>query len=189
MPTERKKPATCAPRATACSRCSATPPPRWSRRTTSTWSRPWSSASSPSTRWASSKSSARSSDACVSRYRTRACRASRRSGTSSTKSSEGARDPRLEIRTRRDAMSNDTLKEQLRSLVAEIAEKDEIPDEASFKDLGIDSMMGVEIVAAIERQYQIKVADDELSGFKDLVGAYAIVVKKLEAKDAIAAAE
>jgi len=86
-------------------------------------------------------------------------------------------------------MSNDTLKEQLRSLVAEIAEKDEIPDEASFKDLGIDSMMGVEIVAAIERQYQIKVADDELSGFKDLASAYALVVKKLEAKDAIAAAE
>jgi acyl carrier protein len=86
-------------------------------------------------------------------------------------------------------MSNDTLKEQLRSLVAEIAEKDEIPDGASFKDLGIDSMMGVEIVAAIERQYQIKVADDELAGFKDLAGAYAIVVKKLEAKDSIAAAE
>jgi acyl carrier protein len=86
-------------------------------------------------------------------------------------------------------MSNDTLKEQLRSLVAEIAEKDEIPDGASFKDLGIDSMMGVEIVAAIERQYQIKVADDELASFKDLAGAYAIVVKKLEAKDSIAAAE
>jgi acyl carrier protein len=86
-------------------------------------------------------------------------------------------------------MSNDTLKEQLRALVAEIAEKDEIPDGASFKDLGIDSMMGVEIVAAIERQYQIKVADDELAGFKDLAGAYAIVVKKLEGKDAIAAAE
>jgi acyl carrier protein len=86
-------------------------------------------------------------------------------------------------------MSNDTLKEQLRSLVAEIAEKEEIPDGASFKDLGIDSMMGVEIVAAIERQYQIKVADDELGGFKDLAGAYAIVVKKLEAKDSIAAAE
>jgi acyl carrier protein len=86
-------------------------------------------------------------------------------------------------------MSNDTLKEQLRSLVAEIAEKDEIPDGASFKDLGIDSMMGVEIVAAIERQYQIKVADGELADFKDLAGAYAIVVKKLEAKNAIAAAE
>ena len=90
-------------------------------------------------------------------------------------------------------MSSDSseldLKEQLRALVAEIAEKDEVPDGASFKDLGIDSMMGVEIVAAIERQYQIKVHDDELAGFKDLAGAYAIVVKKLEAKDAIAAAE
>ncbi len=86
-------------------------------------------------------------------------------------------------------MSNESLKEQLRALVAEIAEKDEIPDGASFKDLGIDSMMGVEIVAAVERQYQIKVLDDELAGFKDLDGAYGLVVKKLEAKSAIAAAE
>ena len=85
--------------------------------------------------------------------------------------------------------SNIGLKEQLRALVAEIAEKDEIPDSASFKDLGIDSMMGVEIVAAIERQYQIKVLDDELAGFKDLATAYALVVRKLEAKNDIAAAE
>jgi acyl carrier protein len=85
--------------------------------------------------------------------------------------------------------SNIGLKEQLRALVAEIAEKDEIPDGASFKDLGIDSMMGVEIVAAIERQYQIKVLDDELAGFKDLATAYALVVRKLEAKNDIAAAE
>jgi acyl carrier protein len=86
-------------------------------------------------------------------------------------------------------MSNESLKEQLRTLVAEIAEKDEIPDGSSFKDLGIDSMMGVEIVAAIERQYQIKVEDSELAGFRDLDAAYDLVVKKLEAKNAIAAAE
>ena len=82
-----------------------------------------------------------------------------------------------------------SLREQLRTLVAEIAEKDAIPDGATFKELGIDSMMGVEIVAAIERQYQIKIEDDELAGFKDLDGAYALVVKKLEAKSATAAAE
>jgi len=76
-------------------------------------------------------------------------------------------------------MSNDTLKEQLRSLVAEIAEKDEVPDGASFKDLGIDSMMGVEIVAAIERQYQIKIADDELKEVSTLNKSYAIVLSKL----------
>jgi acyl carrier protein len=86
-------------------------------------------------------------------------------------------------------MSNETLKEDLRALVAEIAEKDEIPDGATFKDLGIDSMMGVEIVAAVERQYQIKIDDDEISDFKDLTSAYAMVVRKLEAKSANAAAE
>ena len=48
------------------------------------------------------------------------------------------------------------LKEELRALIAEIAEKDEIPDDTHFKELGIDSMMGVEIVAAIERQYQMQ---------------------------------
>ena len=52
-------------------------------------------------------------------------------------------------------------------------------------------MMGVEIVAAVERQYQIKIEDDELASFKDLDGAYALVVKKLRRrkKSAIAAAE
>ena len=86
-------------------------------------------------------------------------------------------------------MSHENLKEELRTLVAEIAEKDEIPDGATFKELGIDSMMGVEIVAAIERQYAIKIEDDELAGFKDLEGAYTLVVKKLQAKDATAAAQ
>jgi len=50
-------------------------------------------------------------------------------------------------------------------------------------------MMGVEIVAAIERQYQIKIEDNELTGFKDLDAAYGVVVRKLEAKNAFAAAE
>jgi acyl carrier protein len=86
-------------------------------------------------------------------------------------------------------MSQANLKEELRALVAEIAEKDAVPDGATFKELGIDSMMGVEIVAAIERQYRIKIEDDELAGFKDLDAAYALVIKKLEAKSANAAAE
>jgi acyl carrier protein len=80
------------------------------------------------------------------------------------------------------------LREELRALVAEVAEKDEIPEGATFKDLGIDSMMGVEIVAAIERQYQIKIDDDEIAEFKDLEAAYALVVKKLEAKSGASAA-
>jgi acyl carrier protein len=83
----------------------------------------------------------------------------------------------------------DNLKEELRALVAEIAEKDEVPDGATFKDLGIDSMMGVEIVAAVERQYRIKIDDDELGGFTDLEAAYALLVRKLEPRSGASAAE
>ena len=43
-------------------------------------------------------------------------------------------------------MAHKDLKEELRSLIAEIAEVDTIPDDTHFKELGIDSMMGVEIV-------------------------------------------
>ena len=71
------------------------------------------------------------------------------------------------------------LKEELRALIAEIAEKDEIPDDVAFKDLGIDSMMGVEIVAAIERKWQVKIGDDELLQITTLNGSMALVEKKL----------
>jgi len=73
------------------------------------------------------------------------------------------------------------LKEELRALIAEIAEKDEIPDDVAFKDLGIDSMMGVEIVAAIERKYQVKIEDSELVEVTTLSNSMALVQKKLGA--------
>ena len=76
-------------------------------------------------------------------------------------------------------MSHENLKEELRALVAEIAEKDEIPDGATFKELGIDSMMGVEIVAAVERQYQIKIPDSELKEISTLNKSYELVLGKL----------
>ncbi|MCL2722832.1 MAG: acyl carrier protein [Polyangiaceae bacterium] len=76
-------------------------------------------------------------------------------------------------------MSN--VKEELRALIAEIAEKDEIPDDVTFKDLGIDSMMGVEIVAAIERKYQVKIEDSELQQVTTLNGSVDLVQKKLGA--------
>jgi acyl carrier protein len=74
------------------------------------------------------------------------------------------------------------LKEELRALIAEISEKDEIPDDVSFKDLGIDSMMGVEIVAAIERKYQVKIDDAELVEITTLNNSMSLVEKKLGAR-------
>jgi acyl carrier protein len=76
-------------------------------------------------------------------------------------------------------MSHADLKEELRSLIAEIAEIDTIPDDTHFKELGIDSMMGVEIVAAIERQYRVKFEDSELSEVSTLNRSYDLVLGKL----------
>jgi acyl carrier protein len=81
-------------------------------------------------------------------------------------------------------MSN--LKEELRELIAEIAEKDSIPDDADFKDLGIDSMMGVEIVAAIERKYQLKIDDSELSKVSTLNSSFELVKAKIAGADSAA---
>ena len=80
-----------------------------------------------------------------------------------------------------------TLKEELRSLIAEIAEIDDVPDTISFKDLGIDSMMGVEIVAAIERKYQVKIDDSELVEVTTLNNSMALVQKKLGEDTAVMA--
>lgn len=81
-------------------------------------------------------------------------------------------------------MAHETLKADLRALICEIAEKDEIPDDTHFKELGIDSMMGVEIVAAIERQYKIKIEDAELQEVSTLNKSYDLVKAKLDAATA-----
>jgi acyl carrier protein len=76
---------------------------------------------------------------------------------------------------------SENLKEELRSLISEISEVDDIPDDTHFKELGIDSMMGVEIVAAIERQYKIKIEDAELTQVTTLTKSFDLVMGKLAA--------
>ena len=77
-----------------------------------------------------------------------------------------------------------SLKEDLRTLISEIAEQDVTDDDKLFIDMGVDSMMGVEIVAAIERQYQLKLADAELDEVSTLNRAVALVERKVAAKSA-----
>ncbi len=83
-------------------------------------------------------------------------------------------------------MSDQELKEKLRAIIAEISEVDDIPDEKPFKELGIDSMMAIEIVTEVERTYKLSIPEDEL---QDLV-TFRAVYEKVRAKLAdVAAAE
>ena len=76
-------------------------------------------------------------------------------------------------------MTKEDLREKLRSIVAEVAEIDEVPDDAPFKDLGIDSMMAIEIIAEVERTYSIKVPEAELEKVRDLNSVVDLVHSKL----------
>jgi acyl carrier protein len=78
-------------------------------------------------------------------------------------------------------MSNQELRNSLRAIVIEVAELDEVPDTAAFKDLGIDSMMAIEIVAEIERTYKIKIPEQELEQVTDLDSVTRLVAGKLGA--------
>ena len=71
------------------------------------------------------------------------------------------------------------LKQKLRAIVAEVSEIDEIPDETPFADLGIDSMMALEIVAEVERQYKVTVPEDELKGLTNFQSVYDLFSKKI----------
>jgi len=79
-------------------------------------------------------------------------------------------------------MANEELKEKLRAIVAEVAEIDEVPDGTPFKDLGIDSMMAIEIIADVERAYRIKIPEEELEQVVDLDSVVSLVAAKLATK-------
>lgn len=81
-------------------------------------------------------------------------------------------------------MPDQELIEKLRAIVAEVAEIDEVPDTTPFKDLGIDSMMAIEIIADVERTYKVKVPEDELQEVTDLMSVAKLVARKLAAKPA-----
>ena len=74
---------------------------------------------------------------------------------------------------------SDTLKNELRQIITEVTEVEDIPEDTPFADLGIDSMMAIEIVADVEKDYEITIGEDELSELTNLKAVYDKVKEKL----------
>ncbi|KPK50826.1 MAG: hypothetical protein AMJ63_13725 [Myxococcales bacterium SG8_38_1] len=74
---------------------------------------------------------------------------------------------------------SDTLKDELRQIIVEVTEVEDIPEDTPFGDLGIDSMMAIEIVADVEKNYDIVIAEDELPDLINLKAVYDKVQQKL----------
>ena len=74
---------------------------------------------------------------------------------------------------------SDALKHELRQIIVEVTEVEEIPEDTPFGDLGVDSMMAIEIVADVENNYDITIAEDELADLTNLKAVYDKVQQKL----------
>jgi len=78
---------------------------------------------------------------------------------------------------------SDELKDELRRIITEVTEVEDIPEDTPFADLGIDSMMAIEIVADVEKEYEITIAEDELNELVNLKAVYDKVREKLGTAD------
>jgi len=79
----------------------------------------------------------------------------------------------------------ENLEKELRSIIAEITEiePEKITMEASFvEDLGMDSMMALEILASIEKKYKIRIPEDKLMNLKNLNETIKLTKEYLNAK-------
>ncbi len=77
------------------------------------------------------------------------------------------------------------LENELRGLIAEIIEKDPVLvtlDAKFYEDLGVDSMMALEILAAIEKKYRIAIPEEKLAQLVTLKDTIAVAGEYLGKK-------
>ncbi|MBD1379493.1 acyl carrier protein [Metabacillus arenae] len=77
------------------------------------------------------------------------------------------------------------LKEELRNIIADVIEDEEFADTDDFvMNLGVDSMMALEIIAQIEQNYNITVSEEYVTRIRSLNEVHELVVELLESKGA-----
>lgn len=79
----------------------------------------------------------------------------------------------------------DEIRTEVRRLVAEITEREpeEVSDTALFlEDLGIDSLMAIEMLVAVDKKYRIQIPEEEFGTIKNVNDAVALVQRHLAAK-------
>ncbi|MFI0821511.1 acyl carrier protein [Streptomyces sp. NPDC021098] len=73
--------------------------------------------------------------------------------------------------------------DELRTFVAEVldVEEEEVTDEADFvKDLGVDSLMALEVMVELEKKYAVKLEEREMKSITTLRKVHDLLAAKLE---------
>ncbi len=77
-------------------------------------------------------------------------------------------------------MSEQELRNDLKALVAEIIEIEDFGDDDNFvSDLGVDSMLALEIVARIEKRYRVRVPEESFMQLQTLNSAVGVISELL----------
>jgi len=81
--------------------------------------------------------------------------------------------------------ATNNVEKEIRALVAEILEIDEkkiTPNARFVEELGMDSMMALEILASVEKKYKIKIPEEYLTKVTSLDNMVEIAKKLLDKK-------
>lgn len=76
----------------------------------------------------------------------------------------------------------DQMKQEIKALVSDITEipVTDLKEDAEFvKDLGIDSMMALEIVASVEKKYKLAIPEEKISTIRSLQDVYGLLEELL----------
>ena len=78
--------------------------------------------------------------------------------------------------------TEDEIRSEIKRLVANVTERepDEIPDGAHYMDeLGVDSLMAMEVMVAVDKKYKINIPEDEFATIKNVNDTVAIVQRHM----------
>lgn len=80
-------------------------------------------------------------------------------------------------------MSN--IKQRVRDIIADKlgTSMEEIVEQATFEQLGADSLDSVEIVMEFEKEFQIAIPDNEMETIRDVGHAIEMITKKVAEKE------
>ena len=80
------------------------------------------------------------------------------------------------------AITAEHIREEVKKLIAEVTEREpeEITDTALFaEELGVDSLMAMEVMVAVDKKYKINIPEDEFATIKNVNDTVAIVQRHM----------
>ncbi len=81
-----------------------------------------------------------------------------------------------------EQVTADAIRIEVRKLIAEITEREpeEVSDTAQFvEELGIDSLMAIEMLVAVDKKYKIEISEEEFGKIKNVNDAVEAVQRHL----------